>query len=203
MIPQAYQFCYRLNRLLGVTLQWTFDAAASQLHVAISANSQKGDWVAIGFQPTFPGMNASDIVLGYLSAGGSQCVRSMTAVHYVGTPMDTGAIAVCSLSLSFSLSSSFVCSLSTLCLQVTDSAVLYDGTRTSLQFSRAFDTGHFPIPQHQAPFPQAMPFHMMWAVGSGPIADCTASPHYHGAHRGAVYINWSQPWLVFDDTTRC
>lgn len=108
-MPNAYQYCYRLNSALNFHLQWTFDTAASTLHVAVSADSQKGDWIALGFQPTFPGMNASDIVLGYLSADGSQCVRSMTAVHYVGTPVDTGAIEVLRRLCSSSVTLMSVC----------------------------------------------------------------------------------------------
>jgi hypothetical protein len=91
-----YKFCYRMSRTLDVVLQWTVDVAAGQLHAAVSAPTADGNWLGVGFQSqaNFPGMNGSDIVLGYRSAAGQQCVRSMYATRFVGPPDDSTAVKV-------------------------------------------------------------------------------------------------------------
>jgi hypothetical protein len=81
--------------------------------------------------------------------------------------------------------------------------VSFTNGRTTVAFARALETGHNPVPLHPQPFPQEMPALVLWATGSGPIADCTAVPSYHFSDRGMLGINWLHPELVLEDTLRC
>jgi hypothetical protein len=174
----AGPFCYQLNDAMGYQLAWSVDLVANTVSVTLSVNAAGGDWVGLGFAPDFPGMNGSDIVLGYVASNGESCVQSLYAEEYVGPPTSINAT-----------------------LDITDPAASYAAGRVSVSFTRPVKSGHNPLQLH--PSPESVPFLLMYATGPGPYNDCVAMPGYHQNTRGFSSVDWVNPSTVFDDAKRC
>jgi len=174
---EKYDHCYQLNDVAQFRIYWTL-SLPNQLNIAISipSSSATSNWLAIGFGSTFPGMNISDIALGYITTKGESCPRTMTATRKVGMPDDSSKMQISSPVISFS------------------NGIL------SFEFSRALDSGYNPIPLD----PRLVPgFNVIWAVGEGGILDCTSPPMYHGTMRGYRTIDFEYPQKVFDKFRVC
>jgi hypothetical protein len=164
-------FCLLLNQQLDYRLVWTMDIANQQLNVIVSANASADSWIAVGFGATFPGMNASDIVLAYgPNAGGPACIRTMFASQLYGPPDDDNTLVI------------------------TNASLAYQQGRLSLSFTRALHTGHKDIPTNM---PEPLPgFLVTWAIGNGPLNTCTDTPAYHSNTRGVFNVDFASPPLV-------
>jgi hypothetical protein len=144
--------------------------------ISIPATNESEKWVAVGFGSIFPGMNTSDIVLGYITPTGTQCVRSMTAVNFVGAPIDTDTVAL------------------------QNTAVSYINGWLTVEFSRKLSDGHNPIPLN----PPAEPgYSVIWAIGDNTLTQCSGKPKYHSHNRGYRVINVMYPDTVFDNYRLC
>jgi len=173
----SYDNCYQLNDEIEYRIYWSL-SLPDMISVAISipATTEYDNWIAVGFGSNFPGMNTSDIVMGYVTPTGSQCVRSMTAVNYVGAPIDTDIV------------------------QLQNTAVTYSNGILSVQFERKLSDGHNPIPVD----PPLVPgYSLIWAVGNNKLTSCSGSPAYHSHTRGYRVINVMHPEKVFDNYRLC
>eukprot|EP01123_Difflugia_compressa_P002981 TRINITY_DN1382_c0_g1_i1.p1 TRINITY_DN1382_c0_g1~~TRINITY_DN1382_c0_g1_i1.p1 ORF type:complete len:388 (-),score=35.65 TRINITY_DN1382_c0_g1_i1:47-1210(-) len=172
-----YEHCYQLNDFVEYKLYWTL-TLPNKLSVAISTPSslESATWIGIGFGSAFPGMNTSDIALGYITPTGTQCSRSMTALEYVGAPVDSSNVVLSNAVVSY-----------------TDGILTYE-------FERNLDSGLNPIPSDP---PQQPGYSIIWAVGTGPLSDCTVTPTYHMNTRGYRTINVQYPEKVFDSYRLC
>lgn len=174
---QAYDHCYQLNDAVEYKIYWTLTLPDS-LSVAISvpSSSEAANWIAIGFGSTFPGMNTSDIVLGYNTPTGS-CVRSMTASNYVGAPQDSNLVPL------------------------TNTAITYSNGILSLQFNRKTTDGNNPIPLNPPDMPPG--YCLIWAIGVNVLNSCSNDQAYHSSTRGYRIINIMNPSLTLDEYRKC
>jgi len=173
----AYDHCYQINDEVEYRIYWSLNLP-DMVSVAISIPTNNGNaqWIAVGFGSTFPGMNTSDIVLGYITSTGTQCVRSMTAVKMVGTPIDTNTV------------------------QLQNTSMTYSNGILSLQFTRKLAEGSRPIVIN----PSLYSFYsLIWAIGPNDQTTCTGSPSYHAHTRGYRVINFMYPEKVFDNYRLC
>jgi len=179
----SYQYCYVLNHALNLSLSWTYvsDPTSSDggyLSAMISGPATTAQYVALGFMPTFPGMIDADIALGYLDANQNQCVQSLYAAAYVGTPISNPLMTL------------------------TSPSVNYQDGRVNVAFTRAVNTGHHNITSPQPPSAQT-PFTIMWSIGPAP-KDCVSPPSYHGSStRGVRVVDWEVPSAIFGDYMKC
>jgi len=178
---ESYEFCYILNPAVEFALAWNFDLENSQLEVAMSMPSENANdiWLGLGFQPEFPGMIGADVALGYMTQNGD-CVRSMYVPYYVGAPLDDSS------------------------MPLKGTNVQVDDSRLTVEFSRAFDSGHHNITtQPGVVLPSSVfQFTIMWASGPAP-SSCSDSPFYHNENRGVRIIDWEHPARIFDSYMKC
>lgn len=181
--PEAsanYKHCYVLNPTLNVSISWTVQELTSSIDIQMSAplSIVTGNFLALGFQPSFPAMEGADIVLGFPASNTpSGCVLSMYADQFVGTPIANP-------------------------LQVISKTNVITENRTQLlhvQFSRPLNTGHHNITLSTLPVPS---FTIMWAIGPAP-STCSGTPSYHGPTRGVRCIDWLRPATIFPEFMKC
>ena len=184
-LADQYQYCYTLNPAALFNLSWNFHYESQTVDIRISmplssselsSNPTSPIYLALGFQPDFPGMYNADIAMGYTTSSGDNCVRSMYVPYYVGTPVDD---------------SSF---------QLTNQTVVQENGVLSVSFTRAFDTGHHNITV--GPGRNTPAWTIMWASGPAP-SDCSSSPSYHGNLRGVRAIDWAAPTHTFSPFMSC
>jgi hypothetical protein len=174
----AYQYCFQLNDVMTYRMSHNFNLNSATLDVQVSARvSSPHDWIGIGFDPSFPGMSPADIVLGYVAADGTSCIRTMYAAHYIGAPVDDSSLTISNASIAFNKTSSVI----------------------TMRFSRPFASGHHNIPTDDS----APPSVLIFATGQGPVASCSDVPPYHMNTRGQRLISWKNPSLVLPDDRKC
>jgi len=145
--------------------------------ISIPAMSESDKWIGVGFGSFFPGMNTSDIVMGYITTSGIHCVRSMTAINFIGAPIDTNTV------------------------QLQNTSVMYTDGILTVQFERNLSVGNNPIPIDP---PSGAPgYSLIWALGDNILTDCSGKPAYHSNTRGYRVINVSKPETVFEQKMLC
>lgn len=179
---RTYEHCWLINPALNFTMRYTWNISAQTAHVLFSMSPPRNHdgtafndidvhnmYAAVGVMPNFPGMQNMDIVMGHFAGpSGGACVRSMYAKWYVGTPVDDP-----------------------LNQTITDTALWHDGHALYVQYTRPWNTGHHDL--NNTNF-QGIPS-ISFAVGRAP-SNCSASPHYHGWHRGTYGFMFPQPDAV-------
>ena len=172
-----YQHCYVLNPEVNIQLAWNFNKAADTVDIQIAAPLSKvsnTSYLAIGFQPEFPGMIGADIALGYMTGPTDFCLRTMYAAEYVGTPVDSDSMTIF------------------------HPLVGVDQGQRFVSFTRPLQTGNHNITDGIG----LDPFTIMWASGAAP-SNCVNNPSYHANIRGVRCINWEFPSTVFPDFMKC
>jgi len=116
-----YKHCYVVNPSVDFRLAWSTSADSESMDVALSIPSTDDRWIAVGFEPNFPGMVNADIVLGYADKSGMACVRTLYAKAFVGLPVENPT------------------------LKVRDTSVSVEDGRFFVKFTRDFVTGNHNI----------------------------------------------------------
>ena len=187
--------CYTLNDPAAVRLEWRLDSGASELTVALSADTAAlggaGAYVALGFRPgsraSDPGlvaagtgipqefgMRGADVVLGGAAGG----VSTWYAAEFTGAPVPDNSLAITESSATFDASTG----------------------RTTLTFTRPLVGGY--LAKHTFPLSLlANQGDAMWAVG---VQDgTTGAGAYHGATRGLVAPDWANATSSMNVTMQC
>eukprot|EP01124_Arcella_intermedia_P035024 TRINITY_DN8823_c0_g1_i3.p1 TRINITY_DN8823_c0_g1~~TRINITY_DN8823_c0_g1_i3.p1 ORF type:complete len:326 (-),score=46.20 TRINITY_DN8823_c0_g1_i3:22-999(-) len=174
---EGYQYCYQLNDATRFRIYWTLSPPDKlMMAITIPAVTMSSNWIAIGFGPTFPGMNVSDIALGYMTASGNSCARTMTGLNKYGTPDNVSK------------------------MPLLGNLLTYTNGILSFEFERTLGSGYNPIVLD----PPSVPgYTLIWAVGEGPLPNCAVRPSYHGNTRGYRTINFQNPEKVFDKFRVC
>jgi len=121
---EAYQFCYKFNEVAGYTFSWNFNSDEQTIDGMIQMPvSDDQTFAAFGIAnfysfPDAPGMNNSDIVMGWAD---NNCVVSLYSDKVTGAP---------------GLSDDQV---------ITNTATSYEDGILSVSWTRPFDTGHHTI----------------------------------------------------------